>query len=259
MATTNDVVLSSFNHGAVGVPNHISTVVLDVTGILSEHDVEAFASGDVDGIAREPTHTVLANVSGVVGIGSIGGHTKLGASLAFLVDGSMATGAESAGIALRLGEVVALFDDRAACPLGSVGGEDNSYAGHVGQSAEVDGLAISVDHELTLKFVFVLAQLSEGGIIGHIIGIVESGVEGLCGNQAIGAPESINNILKLLLFIESLRDDTGLGSITRHPEVEVVLIEVGLGNIVLGGEALEIDIGVLCKLSAGTNPVVDEV
>ena len=134
VAATKDIVVDTLDRVTGGVPHHISTIVLCIAGILTEHDVQTLTSDSVDGISREPTHTIGSDVFGVVDTASnkgetLGNHFSLGFTK--FVDRSMLTSAKAAGIAFRLGVIVTLLNNRTTGPLGSIRCEDHTDAGQI--------------------------------------------------------------------------------------------------------------------------------
>ena len=100
MTATHDIILSTLSKIEGGIPEHIGTIVLDIAGIFTEHDVETLTSRSIDGITGEPTHTCFMDECGVVHVFSIGSDTSLSSSATQFVDRSMTTDLETTGVTL---------------------------------------------------------------------------------------------------------------------------------------------------------------
>ena len=279
VATAHDVVLRSDDVGADGVPHHVATVELDVAGVFTVHDVEAFAGGEVDSVAREPTHTAVGDVVGaggvVAGAGVVGG-------VAVFVDGGVFTHLEAACIAFGLRVVVAHFDDGAAGPLAGVGGDDDTDAGKLGHIVEHERLVLHVVHEAALYIeivVFVGTRLDAvEGVDGRLVEEIverETGVVVLGGDEAVGGPGAAEDFLEGLSFVDSVDvgafDHTTVGGLVDFGnDFVVVVVEVRLVAGVLGSieEGVEVarsvlrtttdpvQVGVVVVVGDGGEPLV---
>ena len=265
VTATHDIILSTLGKGEGGIPKHVGTIVLDETGVFTKHDVETLTSGGVDSIAREPTHTVLADVSRIVDIIDIGGYTEFGSSTTQFVDRSVVTHLETTGIALGLSVVIAHLKNRAASPFGSIAGEDNTNAGELGHIIEVKRLVTEVIHSLTDDRPVIVSAGENGAnaaeaveyiVASHIIAIAETRMEGECGDKAVRSPTTRYTFKDL----ETVDTNTGGDTIGREKlTLEIVLINIILGVADLTSSSGEDAASTSSKLGTRAHPVLHPV